>query len=31
MSAITNFVDGGGNVLVATSSDIGRTELVVRF
>ena len=24
MAAITNFIDGGGNVLVAGSSDIGK-------
>ena len=26
VSAITNFIDGGGNVLVAASSDIGTVQ-----
>jgi oligosaccharyltransferase complex subunit beta len=31
VDAITNFIDGGGNVLVATNSDIGRLSYLERL
>lgn len=29
VAAITNFIDGGGNVLVAASSDIGEFQILM--